>query len=412
MLNILRGALALTVVEGLGLVLAIVTLPHLMRTLGPDGFGKFAFGIAACALVSMVVDHGFNQLGPKLVARLPESGLDRARLFWSVQVAKAQLGLMAMAGVLVLAWTVGLDTTYGGVLTVAGLGALASLSFPQWFLQGSLRLRTLAKAQSLARILVAAAQLTFVQSPGDILLAVVLQAGLGVAAGILALSDESYRTAIKWQRTGIAQGWSLLRQANGLFLSNLAVSSYTTAVPLVVGALTSPTTLGLFSAGDKIRAAVQSLLTPLGTAAFPYFSLWMKEDRTRGLCAARRILAVQLGAALLGCGAIALGAEPVILLLVGETFIDAVPVAQLLGLCIVCTAISNTLGMQVMLALDMERTFVAILTGCAAIGIGMTALFAMRWQQMGAAFAVLSTEALVAGIMALVLWHGGVWRSR
>lgn len=295
---------------------------------------------------------------------------------------------------------------------VMGLGALASLSFPQWFLQGSLRLRTLARAQSIARVLVATAQLAFVQAPGDALLAVIPQAGLGIGAGILALADGNFRKAIKWQRTTLSHGWPLLREANRLFMSNPAVASYTTAVPLVVGSLTSPATLGLFSAGDRIRAAVQSLLAPIGTAAFPHFSGLMQQDRTRRLVAARRLLALQVAVALLACSAIALGAEPMILNLVGDSFIDAVPVAQLLGLWIVCIAISNTLGMQVMLALDMERAFTAILIGCAAVGIGTTAILSAGWLQLGAAFCVLMAEALVAGLMAWVLWRRGVWKTR
>jgi PST family polysaccharide transporter len=176
--------------------------------------------------------------------------------------------------------------------------------------------------------------------------------------------------------------------------------------------VTSPTTLGLFTAGDRIRAAVQSLLAPIGTAAFPHFSRWMQEDRARGLRAAIRMLGLQMGLALLAYVTIASLSKPVILLLVGESFLDAVPVAQVLGLCIVCTAISNTLGMQVMLALDMERAFTRILTVCAAFGLALTASVAPGWHQLGAAAAVLTTEALVAGLMALVLWRRGVWRAR
>lgn len=411
MLTILRGAFTLSLVEGLSLLLALLTVPHLMRALGPDGFGQFAFGVAACALLSMITDHGFNQLGPKLVARAPVSGQDRARLFWSVQVAKVQVSLVAVPSVWLLAWGFGLHATYGNVLMVLGLGALASLSFPQWFLQGSLRLRTLAQAQSIARVLMAVAQLTFVQSPSDALLAVILQAGMGIGAGVLTLADGDFRTAIKWQPTSWSHGWPLLREANRLFMSNLAVASYTTAVPLVVGSLTSPATLGLFSAGDRIRAAIQALLTPVGTTAFPHFSRLMQEDKTRGLAAASRLLALQVALAFLAWIAIVLGAQTLVAELVGDSFIDAVPVAQVLGLCIVCTAISNTLGMQVMLALDMERTFTAILISCATVGIGLTAILSSEWLQIGAAFAVLATEALVSGLMAWVLWRRGVWKT-
>lgn len=410
MLTILRGALPLASLEMLGLFLGLLTLPHLMRVLGPSGFGLFAFGAAACALLAMLVDYGFNQLGPKLVARSGQQDDEQARVFWGIQAAKVQLALFALPALLLLTLALGLGKVYGEVLPALCVGALASLMFPQWFLQGSLRLRTLALTQSIARVLAAAGQMTLVQSKDDVLLAVVLQAGIGVAAGLLALADAGYRRAIRWHPTGLSDGWYWLRQGRGLFISTLAVSSYTTAVPLLLGALASPVALGLFGAADRIRGAVQALLATVGTAAFPHFSRLMRENRARGLETARNVMLAQVGLALFACLAIATGAAPAIHQLVGDTFGPAVPVAQLLGLCIVCTAISNTLGMQVMLPLDMDRPFVLILSSCAAFGLLATIVFSSIWQQLGAALAVLCTEALVATLMALVLWRHGVWR--
>jgi O-antigen/teichoic acid export membrane protein len=410
--HILRGALPLAGLEVVGLLLALVTLPYLMRVLGPSGFGQYAFGVAACSVLTMLIDYGFNQLGPKAVAR--QTGLEDkgggglGALFWAIQSARLVVALLALPALWLVAVLVRATDEYSDVLPVFALAALSALLFPQWFLQGALRLRTLASALAAARCVSALATILLVHAPTHAPLAVALFAGTGSFAGILALADRQYRRSISWSQPRWADSRRWLREGRGLFGSTLAVATYSTGAPLVIGLMTNPAVLGLFSAGDKLRVAVQALLAAVGTSAFPRFARWIHVDRARGLAEARRLLMLQLALALIAVVVICVGAEPAIRLAVGPSFLAAVPVAQVLSLCIVCTAISNTLGIQVMLPLDMERSFTRILVASALFGLLATAWWSMAWQETGAAAAVLATEALVAGAMAYALRCRGV----
>lgn len=407
--QILRGALPLAALEAVSLLLALITLPYLMRVLAPAAFGQYAFGVAACGVLTMLVDYGFNQLGPKVVAREDEgNGGGRNAVFWAIQSAKLVIALLALPGLWIAASLLKVADEYGGILPAFTLTAASALLFPQWFLQGLLRLRTLAFALALARCISALATILLVRSPQQAPLAVALQVGTGALAGILALADGRYRRAIAWSRPRLADSRHWLREARGLFVSTLAIGTYSTAVPLLVGTLTNPTTLGLFSAGDKLRAAVQALLVPVGTAAFPRFARWFHEDRARGLAAARRLLVLQITLALVAATVICLSAKPAILLVVGPLFLPAVPVAQILSACIVCTAISNTLGVQIMLPLNMERQFTRILAASALFGLTVTIWWSSAWEEIGAASGVLATEIMVAGTMAWTLQRRGV----
>lgn len=407
--HILNGALPLTALEAVSLLLALVTVPYLMRVLGPAAFGQYAFGVAACGVLTLVVDYGFNQLGPKVVAREGEGNSGRRNaVFWQIQSAKLAVALLALPALWIAASLLKVTDEYGGMLPSIALAAASTLLFPQWFLHGLLRMRTCAFALALARSFSALTTILLVCSPEQVPFAVALQAGTGALAGIVALFDGRYRRAIAWSRPRWVVSRHWLREARGLFVSTLAIGTYSTAIPLLVGSLTNPTTLGIFSAGDKFRAAVQALLAPVGTAAFPRFALWIHEDRVRGLAAARRLLLLQVALALVVAAAIWFGARAAILLVVGPSFLPAVPVAQILSLCVVCTAISNTLGIQVMLPLDMERQFTRILAASALFGLVVTVWWSAAWQEIGAASAVLATEVMVAGTMAWTLRRRGV----
>lgn len=410
--SLFRGVVSLTALELLTLLLSLLLLPFLMRVLGPAGFGHYAFGVAVGGALTMLVDFGFNQVGPKEVARAAVMGNERARIYWAVQLAKCQIALFATPALALLAWGLGLFDPYGSVLVAGTLGALAALATPSWFLQGLQLYRTLAFSLSLARLVSAALTLVFVRTPADAALAVCLQIAATPVAGLLAISDRRVRDAAGFQQPSLADSHRWLRAGRLMFLSTAAMSAYTTCVPLVLGLLTSPTVVGMFSAADKARIAGLTLLQPLTAATYPKFSRWLHEDPASGLDAARRVMWVQVAAALFGSVAIALLAEPAILWLVGVQFLPAVPTAQILGAGLVFTALTNALGVQVMIPLNMERAFTAILGAAAGCGLVAAWILCPIWLDRGAAVAVLGTEMLIVLLMALYLRHRGVsiWR--
>lgn len=405
---VLRGAASLSALELVGLALGLVTLPWLLRVLGPVEFGRYALGMGAASLLALVADFGFAQYGPRAVARTEPDSEARAQLLWALQAGKLVLVLASVPLLILAAYALRLHVVYSDVLWAAWAGACGSLLLPVWFLQGAQMYRSLALSQALARLLVTAAMFVLVTGVADTALAVLLQAGSGALAGVLALGSRSYRSALRWARPQQADVRAHLRAAWPLFISNAAITAYTQAVPVLLGVLVSPLTVGLFAVADRLRAALQALLAPLGAAAYPWFARRLHDDRAQGLAAVRRLMGLQVA---LGCAAalvLALGAEPVLRLLGGEAYVAAVPAAQVLGLCMICTAASNSLGVQVMLSLHMERAFATILVVAASSGLLAVALLAPRWLHTGAAVAVLGTEALVVVLMAVHLRRQGV----
>ncbi len=401
--GILRSAFPLAAVELGSLGLAFITLPLLIRVLGPAAFGQYVLGVAAALTLVAVIDYGFNQLGPKDVARAVDNASARAAVFWPIQRARALLAAVAIPVAALLAWMLNLHLDYGPVLLAAALAALSALAFPQWFLQGAQYNRTLAGSVAMGRAITAGATLAFVRQPSDAVLAVALQALTGLWAGLFALREPGYRASVRcWKEQG-AGPLHYLKRAWPLFMACAAVTLYTSAVPLLLGVFSTTAVVAQFGLADRIRGAVQTLLVPVGIVAFPRFSVWLRDDPVQGLAAARRMLVLQ---ATLGAGAavlIALLAAPVIRVFAGDAFLDAEPVAQILGLCILFNGISNTLGMQVMLPLGCVRAFAWVFMATAAF-----ALLAISWGcrtggASGAATALVIAEALAALLMATYL---------
>lgn len=407
----LRGVAALTAQEALSLALALLLMPYLMRVLGPAEFGRYAVGVATAGVLVMVVDFGFDRLGPMAVARA--AAADRGRVFWEIQAAKGLLAVAALPLFALAAWASGLAQRYGDVLWAAGLGALGSLVLAPWFLLGLQRHRTQARSLATARLACACATLLAVHTPADAALAVWLQVAVLPAAGALSWLDGEVRRAAAWHAPAWRDVHRLLREGALLFASTAAIAMYTTCVPLVLGALSTPLAVGLFSAADKARIAGQVLLQPITSAALPRLAHWMQQHPADGLAAARQLMRLQVGLALAGSALIWVVAEPFMRWVAGPQFLPAVTATRVLGLCLPFTALTNALGVQILLPLGHRRAFAAILVGAAACGLAAAALLAPRWGDRGAALAVLGTEVLIVVLMALALKRRGVavWRA-
>lgn len=411
-----QGAAALTLLEGFTVALLLALLPYLMRTLGPAGFGRYAMGVAAAGACAAVVDWGFPQLGAKLIARAAGRDARSAAQYWSIQSARGAVALAltvcllaALAGGLAdgrpeLAW---------GLLT----GALGSVPATPWCLQGLNRYRTQALALAFARLLAAAGTLALVHAESDAAVAVALQAGAAPLAGLLAWLDPQVRQALRWRRPDTRRLGRTIRrrllEGAPLFVSNLSFSLYTTAVPLVLGAVSTPAAVGLFSAADKARIALQTLLQPVATASLPTLTQLLRSDREAGLRAVWRIARFQLGLATGAAVLVMLLAHPMLALMAGPGFAQATPVAQVLGWCLVCTALTNALGVQLMVPLDLERCFARRLAAASLLGVALTALLGHHGEALGAALGVLATELLIAVLIVDALRRRGIrpWRA-
>src|SRR5262249_51449709 len=144
---------------------------------------------------------------------------------------------------------------------IAYVAVVGSVLLPVWLFQGMERMGYNSVVSGAAKILSTLLIFVFVHRPSDYLLALGLQSGGILLAGIagfwsaLAGFDISFRKiTLQDIREALRDGWHL-------FVSNAATTLYTNSSVFLVGILAGYTQAGYFSAAEKI---VRGMIGALG----------------------------------------------------------------------------------------------------------------------------------------------------
>jgi len=281
-----------------------------------------------------------------------------------------------------------------GVLLVIG-----NVLFPLWLLQGLERMREVAVIQIAGRLAAVPLMFIFIHGPNDALTAVAL-VGMGpLLAGLISIGWIRRLKLVDFRRPASGAVLATLRDGAGLFVSKLTISSYTTLVPLVLGAVSGPAALACFNLADRLRTAAQSGLTPLSQSIFPrmghLFSSDAKAARSLLKLSVLSVLAVGGGAS----AALWIFAGPIISLVGGSGYQSSVSVLRYLAPLPLVVSISQVAALQIVLPNNRRRQFNYALRLGSILALLLMWPMCALFREVGAALVWLIVELLVCGCM-------------
>lgn len=406
---IFKNAASLLLIQAANFLLPLVTFPYLVRVLGPANFGLLAFAFAIVAYGVLLVDYGFNLSASKRVAEVRDDRAKVAQIFWSVSSAKALLGLLAFAAMIVASLAVPQLAEMRMVLLAATPMILGSLLFPGWLFQGLERMSVTSAFTIGSQALVVPLTFWLVRDAGDTWLATLIRACAPAVAGLASLTWLYRHRLVEWQppcwadtRRALAEGWHI-------FISTAAISVYTTSNQVLLGFLCGPLQVGYYAAADRVRTAAQGVSSVLSNAVYPRVSALMYTDRPAALALVRKLMVIQGGATFFGGCALWLVAPSIVSLLMGPAFQPSVTVLRWMAFVPFIVSLSNVFGIQLMLPLGMSQTFSRIVMSSALLNLLLFIPLALCLQAEGAAIALLLTETVVTACMGL---HIKRWRRQ
>jgi len=285
---------------------------------------------------------------------------------------------------------------------------LGNMLFPTWLFQGMERMVAISVINLGMKVVVLVGVFTLVHRPEDAVLYAALMGGGSLAAGLVGAMAAVRMFNLKFVSVTGSGIWDTLKEGWVLFLSKASVSLYTAGNAFILGMLTNHTVVGYYSAAEKIVRALLRLLGPISQAAYPRFSKLAAQSREKALFWGRRMLLLMGGAGLGVSVGIFLGAPLIVAILLGSQYGPSVAVMRIIAFLPFLIALSNVLGIQIMIPFGMDRAFMLILFSAGILNVSLAILLAPVWQAVGMAFSVLLSEVLVTLTMFIFLKKKGL----
>jgi PST family polysaccharide transporter len=390
----------------------LLTVPYLVRVLGPAQFGLVAFAQGLVLYFSVVTDFGFNFSATRAIAAQRNEPSAVARIFWSTLCARAILMLgSAVVLSLLVVFTPKLRET-ALLFAATFLYVIGTAFFPVWLFQGLELMKLAALVFGIARLLTVPALFLLVRHPQDYVKAAAIQASVEVTATLLAAPVLWKRMKVYWFRPSFSDIAETFRRGWPLFLSSSALYLCTSSTPVILGFVSNKTQVGYFSAADKLIRAATSLLSPVSQALYPYLTAMKAESTLSALQLIRKSF-ISIGLLSLGASVLIFAlASPLSTLVFGSEFGDSAHVLQWLSPLPLLFGLMNVLGTQTMLVFEMDRKMSQIMLAGAAVGIPLSVALSFLFGALGAASATLIMTALMVLAMFVTLRLDGfsVWR--
>jgi PST family polysaccharide transporter len=349
--RIITNILSLFSLQGFIYIIPLITFPYLTRVLGPEKYGLIAFATALVAYFAILTDYGFGLSGSREVSINRDNKAQLSKIFSSVIFTKFLLMILSFLGLSIIVFSI--DTFRANwILYFFTFGlVIGNLLMPSWFFNGMEKMRYISLLNMGTQIIFTVSIFIFIRESADYIYVPLINSIGAIFIGIIGmrivLKDFKIKLYIPSQediKSQLKIGWHI-------FISNVSISFYTTSNVFVLGIFASTTTVGYYSAAERIIYMAIGLLGPISQALYPYISsiaVKSKEDASNFI---KKII-VFIGSFTFIISIIIFFAAGLILnVLAGNQFENSIMILRILAFIPFIVGLSNVFGVLFLIAL-------------------------------------------------------------
>jgi polysaccharide transporter, PST family len=243
----------------ISIAVPILVIPLIIKYIGVEGYGAFAFIQAKVAILTIIANFGFELSAPRWIISKEKNEL---KIYVTIQQIKITIYVL-----LAMLFFSLFDFSLLNFMMV--LNGLFIIALPNWYYLAKQKAKTLAvlnavsKSCYLLMILV-----TFQIKPEIEIIAICM------ALSSFTIALYSNATNIPTLRVlfnlDVEMARELIIDGFGFFKSRISISIYTNLNVIVLGFFCSDLIVGIYSVAEKIYQAIQGLYRPIVNAVYPF----------------------------------------------------------------------------------------------------------------------------------------------
>lgn len=385
----------LAILQGLNLILPLITIPYLVRIVGIENFGLLSFSFAFIVYFQIITDFGFNSTATRDISVAIEDKQKQQLIFNDVMSAKLFLLVFCFLLMTSIVFSFEIFRKHWEIYFFSFGSVLGQAIFPVWFFQGMQKMRYITYINVFTKIIFTIAIFVFVKQQDDYFLVPIFNALGFISAGLLSFYFVKKHFDLQLKLQPFQRIKDLLIKGKYIFLSELKISIFTNTNILILGIFVGNQAVGYFSAAEKLVRAIGNFQTPISNALFPFLASEMVLSRTQAISKIKKITII---GGVFFSAIVLLGfffAEEIIILVYGQAMYPAIVLFKILIIIPLASFLDTMFGKQILLNLGKDNLYFRVILWATVLNIGINLGLTYFYEEKGTAIALTITQVFI-----------------
>ena len=389
--------LSLSGLQAVNYLLPLITLPYLVRVLGPEKFGLIVFAQSFIEYFIILTDYGFNLSATREISIHRNNKEKVCEIFSSVMTVKFLLGILSFIILaLILIFIPKFRNDQLIYLFTFGM-VLGNILFPVWFFQGMERMKYITVLNIIAKGIFTVCIFIFIRKMADYPYVPLINSMGFLVAGGLSLRIVSKDFGIKFILPSFEAIKHQLKEGWHIFISTVAISLYTTSNVFILGLFTNNTIVGYYAAAEKIVKAVQGLLGPISQTVYPHISKLASESKERALDFIRKLAKIVGSVSFIISLSIFAFANLIVNIILGPQYQQSIIVLRILSFLPFIIGLATVYATLFLLGFGYVKDWSKIIISCSLLNVVFILIFVgvFSLAHIGVSISMVLTEICV-----------------
>lgn len=267
--KLLKNWGALSFLQVSNYLFPLITLPYIVRVLGPEKYGLVNFTMAFVAFFNLITDYGFNVSATRELSIYRNNKEKISSIISSIYFIKIILLAISFIIFFTLLLLVPFFNKNFDAYLVAFTIVIGNTFFPLWFFQGIEEMKYITFLNFQGKLFFVILIFLLIKSPADFLLLILFNGLTPVVMCIGAVIIMKQKFGLTLSFPNRNEVLDQFKKGRYILLSNLGISIYTNASTFILGLFSTNEVVGYYSAAEKILNAIKSIMAPIFQTLYP-----------------------------------------------------------------------------------------------------------------------------------------------
>ncbi len=381
----------------------LITFPYAARIIMADGIGQINFFSSIISYISLFTCLGIPMYAIRETAKVRDDQTTLSKTTTEILLLHISLTLVGYIAVFIIAFTVPKVMADIPLFLLLSTSIFFTAIGCEWFYQGVEDFKYITIRAITIRSLCVVLLFLLVKTKDDLHYYAIYSVIGSVGNNIFNFCRLRKHITLRLIICNELRPLRHLKPVLNIFVLNLIVSIYINLDKVMLGLLTTNTSVGYYVGATQMTGLLMRIVSSLSTVMIPRLSYLINNNQMKEF---KRIAQFSIDFVIAICIPLSLGlyitAPNVINLLCGPSYAPAIQTLQILSPILIFIAISNVLGIQILYPQGKESIVIKCTVVGAVVNVTLNVCLIPFLENNGAAIASCIAEFMVTLVMIII----------